>query len=51
MLPAQPRLPDLQSLIGRKGYFIHSAPCQSGKTAVMKIAAKSLNEMGAYYAM
>ncbi|MDR1394940.1 MAG: PD-(D/E)XK nuclease domain-containing protein [Deltaproteobacteria bacterium] len=51
MLPALPRLPDLQGLIDRKEYFTLHAPRQSGKTTVMMAAVDSLNEGGAYYAL
>jgi type II secretory pathway predicted ATPase ExeA len=51
MLPALPRLPDLEGLIGRKQYFVLHAPRQSGKTTVMKAAVDSLNEGGQYYTL
>jgi hypothetical protein len=51
MLPALPRLPDVQGLIDEKAYFVLHAPRQSGKTTVIKAAVKKINEEGLYYAL
>ena len=51
MLPALPRLSDIWPLIDGKRYFVLHAPRQSGKTTVVRAAARKLNEDGAYYAL
>jgi hypothetical protein len=51
MLPALPRLPDIQNLIEWEEYFILQAPRQSGKTTVMRAATKKINQGNSYYAL
>ncbi|MDR2141697.1 MAG: hypothetical protein LBR11_07915 [Deltaproteobacteria bacterium] len=51
MLPALPRLPDIQGLIDREQYFVLHAPRQSGKTTVIRQTVNSLNENGSYHAL
>jgi hypothetical protein len=51
MLPALPRLPDVQGLIDGEDYFILHAPRQSGKTTAVKAFVDKLNADGSVYAM
>jgi hypothetical protein len=51
MLPALPRLPDVQGLIDREQYFVLHAPRQSGKTTAMMAEVDKINEDGSHYAI
>ena len=51
MLPAVPRLPDVQALIDGKKYFLIHAPRQSGKTTSVKSYVRKINDDGIYYAL
>ena len=51
MLPAAPRLPDVQALIDEKQYFLLHAPRQSGKTTSIKSFVRKINDDGLYYAL
>jgi hypothetical protein len=48
MLPALPRLPDVQGLINNKQYFVLHAPRQSGKTTTMMAEVDRINDEGLY---
>jgi hypothetical protein len=50
MLPAVPRLPEVNDLIDEKYYFVIHAPRQSGKTTCLKILTDTINSDGKYYA-
>ncbi|MCX6032613.1 MAG: ATP-binding protein [Chloroflexi bacterium] len=50
MLPATERLPDVQSLIDEKAYFVVHGPRQSGKTTAMIELARQLTAAGRYAA-
>jgi hypothetical protein len=51
MLPSMPRLPQLETLIDRAGYFVLQAPCQVGKTTAMLTIAQELTAQGKYTAV
>lgn len=51
MVPAKERLPEVQTIIDRLGYFIVHAPRQSGKTTTLVTLAKSLTQGGKYAAV
>jgi hypothetical protein len=51
MLPALPRLTEVQSLINKKQYFVLHAPRQSGKTTTVKAEVARINAEGSYYAL
>jgi hypothetical protein len=51
MLPSMPRLPQLESLIDRAGYFVLHAPRQVGKTTAMLTIAQELTAQGKYTAV
>ena len=50
MLPATARLPDVQTLIDQKAYFVIHGPRQSGKTTAMLELARQLTATGRYAA-
>jgi hypothetical protein len=50
MLPALPRLPEVNALIKGEKYFVLHAPRQSGKTTSIKAFVIEINEDGQYYA-
>ena len=50
MLPATARLPDVQTLIDQKAYFVLHGPRQSGKTTAMIELARQLTAAGRYAA-
>jgi hypothetical protein len=51
MLPSMPRLPQLETLIDRAGYFVLHAPRQVGKTTAMLTIAQELTAQGKYTAV
>jgi hypothetical protein len=51
MLPALPRLPEMQSLIDQKLYFVLHAARQTGKTTSMIALARELTAAGRYAAV
>jgi hypothetical protein len=51
MLPPEERLPDLERLIERRGYFVVHAPRQSGKTTLFRALAERLTASGKYAAL
>jgi type II secretory pathway predicted ATPase ExeA len=51
MLPALPRLSEIQDYIAKKKYIIINSPRQSGKTTLIRAAAGNLNEAGSYHAL
>jgi RecA/RadA recombinase len=51
MLPATDRLPGVQRLIDRQGYFVIHGPRQSGKTTAMLELARQLTAAGHYAAV
>jgi len=50
MLPATERLPNVQTLIDQKAYFVIHGPQQSGKTTAMIELARLLTATGRYAA-
>jgi hypothetical protein len=51
MLPSMPRLPQLETLIDRAGYFVLHAPRQVGKTTAILTIAQKLTARGKYTAV
>jgi hypothetical protein len=51
MLPALPRLPDVQYLIDTKQYFVLHAPRQSGKSTSITAFADKINNEERFYAL
>jgi hypothetical protein len=51
MLPPEERLPDLERVIERRGYFVVRAPRQSGKTTLFRALAERLTASGRYAAL
>jgi hypothetical protein len=51
MLPSMPRLPQLETLIDRAGYFVLHAPRQVGKTTAILTIAQELTARGKYTAV
>ncbi len=51
MLPPTARLPGIQRLIDRQGYFVMHAPRQMGKTTAMMALARQLTAAGRYVAV
>jgi hypothetical protein len=51
MLPPLARLPDLERLVARQGYFVIHAPRQTGKTTAMLALAQQLTASGRYTAL
>jgi hypothetical protein len=51
MLPSLPRLPQIELLIDRAGYFVLHAPRQMGKTTAMLTIAQELTAQGKYTAV
>ncbi|MDR1035529.1 MAG: ATP-binding protein, partial [Deltaproteobacteria bacterium] len=51
MLPALPRLPDVNDMIEGKYYFVLHAPRQSGKTTCVRELTRQINSEGRYYAI
>ncbi len=51
MLPPLARLPDLERLVARQGYFVIHAPRQTGKTTAMLALAQQLTASGQYTAL
>ncbi|MDR3154824.1 MAG: AAA-like domain-containing protein [Deltaproteobacteria bacterium] len=51
MLPALPRLPDVNDMIEGKFYFILHAPRQSGKTTFLDFLTEKINNSGDMYAL
>jgi hypothetical protein len=51
MLPALPRLPDVQGLIDNEDYFVLHAPRQSGKSTSVVAFAEKINSEGRFYAL
>jgi hypothetical protein len=51
MLPSMPRLPQLETLIDRAGYFVLHAPRQMGKTTAMLTISQELTAQGKYTAV
>ncbi len=51
MLPAEERLPDLETLIERRGYFVVHAPRQTGKTTLFRSLADRLSRSGKFAAV
>jgi hypothetical protein len=50
MVPALPRLPDVNDMIDGEFYFVLHAPRQSGKTTYLKALTDKINSDGLYYA-
>jgi type II secretory pathway predicted ATPase ExeA len=51
LLPSQQRLPEIEPLIARQGYFVIHAPRQTGKTTAMLTLAQELTAAGSYTAV
>ncbi|MDR1872635.1 MAG: ATP-binding protein, partial [Deltaproteobacteria bacterium] len=51
MLPALPRLPEVQDLVNSEEYFVLHAPRQSGKTTSIYAAVAQINAEKKYYAL
>ncbi|NEP18694.1 MAG: hypothetical protein F6J97_17630 [Leptolyngbya sp. SIO4C1] len=51
MLPPLERLPSIERLIARRGYFVIHAPRQTGKTTAMLTLAQQLTAQGSYAAL
>jgi predicted AAA+ superfamily ATPase len=51
MLPAIPRLPEVDDMIDGGYYFVLHAPRQSGKTTCLKALVDNINSKGEYYAL
>jgi hypothetical protein len=51
MLPAVPRLPDINDMIDGEFYFVLHAPRQSGKTTCLQALTDKINSEGRYYAI
>jgi hypothetical protein len=51
MLPPTARLPGVQQIIDRQGYFVIHAPRQTGKTTAMMALARQLTAAGRYVAV
>jgi type II secretory pathway predicted ATPase ExeA len=51
MLPPTARLPGVQRIIDRQGYFVIHAPRQTGKTTAMMALARQLTAAGRYVAV
>jgi hypothetical protein len=51
MLPALPRLPDVNDMIEGKYYFVLHSPRQSGKTICLDALTKQINSEGRFYAV
>jgi predicted AAA+ superfamily ATPase len=51
MLPALPRLPDVNDMIEGKYYFVLHSPRQSGKTTCLDALTEKLNSEGRFYAV
>ncbi|MDR1871089.1 MAG: ATP-binding protein, partial [Deltaproteobacteria bacterium] len=49
MLPALPRLPEVQDLVNSEEYFVLHAPRQSGKTTSIYAAVDQINAEEKYY--
>ena len=51
MIPAERRLPGVETLIAKQAYFVVHAPRQTGKTTAMKALARRLTAEGRYAAL
>ncbi|MDR1165410.1 MAG: hypothetical protein LBO66_05980 [Deltaproteobacteria bacterium] len=49
MLPALPRLPNVNDMIEGKYYFVLRGPRQSGKTTCLAALTEKINSDGGYY--
>ncbi|MDR1040015.1 MAG: hypothetical protein LBR80_07585 [Deltaproteobacteria bacterium] len=51
MIPAIPRVPDINKMIDNKYFFVLHAPRQSGKTTCLTALTDKINSEGKYYAL
>ena len=51
MIPAERRLPGVETLIAKQAYFVVHAPRQTGKTTAMKALARRLTDEGRFAAL
>jgi hypothetical protein len=50
MLPAWPRLPEVNAIINEKKYFVLRSPAKSGKSTLIRSLVNEINMAGQYYA-